>query len=705
MMHFITFGTHGIYNDFARQLAKSALAAGFDTATVYDETDLDPAFRESHRDVLALPRGFGAWCWKSYCILKRLSELEEGDVVTYCDSLYAFKRDFREAAEDWLKTQDLVLFENKPSEPSYKERHWTKYEAFCILGADPEVHGQTSQCWGGFLMLRKTPETVRFIQEWYDRCANVRLMSDERSVLGEELPGFIEPRQDQMVLSLSWQRTCSRSFRCSVVDGTGEEVTEEEKQNEESEQKEAEELIRMRKVRILPKKYQKRMLNDWRHAARYSYNKAVFLMNETASFNKMYLRDMITPAEVNGDKPHLLKTPKDVRAAAVFEAAKNAKACFSNRERGNITGFRLSFKTRKREDSKGWCLGIAKTAIKRRGDRTLIIYGDYCPWEFETLGAIGEITKDCQLQFDGAKYYLLVPYSKAHPAKVKGNARSLINETREAVIALDPGVRTFLTAYSPSEAYKLGDGCAQRLFSLAITLDRLLAFEKRIPKDHRKKRRAVRLRIIKTRRKIAHLRDEMHYKVADFLTRKAKIILLPTFETSEMVRRFQWRIGSKSVRQMSFLSHYKFTQRLIAKAAGRGVRVLIVSEHYTSKTCGRCGEVKQNLEGLSNTPVIQLDDGKSQAYIGPLRKNVVDAEKKVDFDGQSVSVPLDVFGVGRDQLTAFGVSAEKQNQMFQKWRTLPKNQQEAYTQSWDSLDKNDSTALQGFLQGMIDALS
>ncbi|GAQ92590.1 hypothetical protein KFL_010640030 [Klebsormidium nitens] len=109
--------------------------------------------------------------------------------------------------------------------------------------------------------------------------------------------------------------------------------------------------------------------------------------------------------------------------------------------------------------------------------------------------------------------------------------------------------------------------------------------------------------------------------------------------------------------------------------------------------------------GLSNTPVIQLDDGKSQAYIGPLRKNVVDAEKKVDFDGQSVSVPLDVFGVGRDQLTAFGVSAEKQNQMFQKWRTLPKNQQEAYTQSWDSLDKNDSTALQGFLQGMIDALS
>lgn len=403
----------------------------------------------------------------------------------------------------------------------------------------------------------------------------------------------------------SWQRTCSRSFKCSVVDGTegdgmeveGEEALGTPEKNRDERGRDGKELIRMRKIRILPKKYQKRMLNEWRHAARYSYNKAVFLMNETASFNKLYLRDLITPAEVNRDKPHLLKTPKDVRAAAVFEAAKNAKACFTNRARGHITAFELAFKSRKKEDSSGWCLGIAKTAIKSRGKRTLIIYGDYCPWEFETLGAIGEITKDCQLQFDGTSYYLLVPYEKPHPAKVGRETKSLINETKEAVIALDPGVRTFVTAYSPSEAYKLGDGCSKRLFSLGITLDRLLAYEKRIPKEYRRKRRAVRLRVIKTRKKIAHLRDEMHYKVAEFLTRKATVILLPSFRTSEMVQRFGRRIGSKSVRQMSFLSHFKFKQRLIAKAAGRGVRVLIVSEHYTSKTCGRCGEVKENLEG------------------------------------------------------------------------------------------------------------
>jgi putative transposase len=393
-----------------------------------------------------------------------------------------------------------------------------------------------------------------------------------------------------------WQRTRLQSFKCSVVDGMVEDDTAEEEGEDEEETKQ----IRTRKVRLLPKKYQKRILNDWRHAARYSYNKAVFLMNETASYNKMYLRDLITPVEVNAHASFLLKTPKDIRAAAVFEATKNARACFTNLRQGNITHFRMGFRARKKEDRRGWCLGVNKKAIKVRGKRTLIIYGTYCPWEFETVGTIGEISKDCKIQFDGARYYLIIPYQKSTPKAIGQGERSLINEVKESVISLDPGIRTSQTAYSPSKVFKLGDGCATRLFSLAIQLDRLISFEKRIIKRHRRKKRAVRLRIIKVRKKLAHLRDELHYKTADFLTKKAKVIMLPEFKTSEMVKRVGRRIGSKTVRQMSFLSHYKFMQRLKAKAAVRGVTVLIVSEHYTSKTCGRCGHMKENL-GSSKT--------------------------------------------------------------------------------------------------------
>jgi putative transposase len=400
---------------------------------------------------------------------------------------------------------------------------------------------------------------------------------------------------------------CLQSFKCSVVDGTVEDDTPEEEDENENEGGETK-LIRTHKVRLLLKKYQKRILNDWRHAARYSYNKAVFLMNETASYNKLYFRSLITPVEVNAHALFLLETPKDIRAAAVFEAAKNAKACFTNLRHGNIIHFGMRFKAKKKEDRQGWCLGIAKKAIKVRGKRTLIIYGSYCPWEFETVGTIGEINKDCKIQFDGARYYLVISYQKPTPETVEQGESSLINEVKESVISLDPGIRTFQTAYSPSQVFKLGDGCATRLFSLAIQLDRLTAFEKRIIKKYRRKRRAVRVRILKVRKKLANLRDELHYKTADFLTRKAKVILLPEFKTSEMVKRVGRRIGSKTVRQMSFLSHYSFMQRLKAKAAVRGVTVLMVSEHYTSKTRGSCGHMKENL-GSSKT--LQCDQCSS----------------------------------------------------------------------------------------------
>jgi putative transposase len=369
-----------------------------------------------------------------------------------------------------------------------------------------------------------------------------------------------------------------RSFKCSVADGTESEDTEEE-------------LIRTQKVRLLPNKAQKKLLDAWRHGARYSYNKAVFLMNETSQFNKHYLRDLITPQEVCGHEPWLLDTPKDIRAGSVFEAAKNAKSAFSNLRNGNIQRFELKFKSRKQEDAKGWTIEVPKTAIKRRSDRRLQIYGTYCAWDFETLGRMGPIEKDCKVQYDGAKYYLLIPYTQ----RKSYSDGSLASELRESVAALDPGVRTFQTVYTPNAIYDLGNGSATRLHALAIQLDRLLAHKSRIPKRHRRSERAFAARILKTRRKMQNLRDELHYKTCEFLTRTAKVILIPEFQTREMSRRFRRRIGTKTVRGLSLLSHYKFRQRLKAKASERGVRVLVVTEHYTSKTCGQCGTIREDL--------------------------------------------------------------------------------------------------------------
>ena len=92
------------------------------------------------------------------------------------------------------------------------------------------------------------------------------------------------------------------------------------------------------------------------------------------------------------------------------------------------------------------------------------------------------------------------------------------------------------------------------------------------------------------------------YVVFDF-----DVVLLPGFETSEMVERGRRRIRSKTVRNLLSLAHYRFKLFLKNKAAEAGATVLDVSEAYTTKTVSWTGEM---LEGLGGASVVVAQDGE-----------------------------------------------------------------------------------------------
>ena len=63
-----------------------------------------------------------------------------------------------------------------------------------------------------------------------------------------------------------------------------------------------------------------------------------------------------------------------------------------------------------------------------------------------------------------------------------------------------------------------------------------------------------------------------------------------------MIIKNKRRIRSKTARAMLTWSHYRFQQRLINKSREYPwCKVIICDEQYTSKTCGHCGVIKQNL--------------------------------------------------------------------------------------------------------------
>jgi putative transposase len=169
------------------------------------------------------------------------------------------------------------------------------------------------------------------------------------------------------------------------------------------------------------------------------------------------------------------------------------------------------------------------------------------------------------------------------------------NNTTEKIIALDPGVRTFLTGFDGERFVEFGKGDMGRIARLCQHLDQLMS---RISKSSsRKQRQKMRKAAALMRTKIRNLIDECHHKIASWLVKNYQIILLPLFETSQMTRRKKRKIRSKTARGMLTWAHYRFKQVLKAKAELSGCTVIDVTEEFTSKTCVKCGHLHQSLGG------------------------------------------------------------------------------------------------------------
>ena len=204
--HFITFATPD-HMSFAEANVKSALeVGGFDTAKIYTMDDIDNDFKKKNNFILSQKRGSGYWLWKPYIILKKLLEIEEGDILCYNDSKYLWLTNVRVFENDILIGRNIGVYSNKPNDGKYVEKHLTKYDAFVLMNIPNNEVGEriknSNQVWGGFILLRKSFNPIRFIGEWLTYTQDARIATDSNSIFGKNDPNFYENRHDQTILSL-----------------------------------------------------------------------------------------------------------------------------------------------------------------------------------------------------------------------------------------------------------------------------------------------------------------------------------------------------------------------------------------------------------------------------------------------------------------------------------------------------------------------
>ncbi len=332
-------------------------------------------------------------------------------------------------------------------------------------------------------------------------------------------------------------------------------------------------LRKAKRIRIYPTRYQKRILSQWFGTSRFVYNQTVNFLKEpgTKASWKTIKTDLINKL------PAWAKIiPYQIKSIAIRDcckSVKNAKIKFKN------TGKFQKVKFRSRRDIKQSCY-ITKSAISELGVYNTIL------GKLKLSEPLPDNIHDSILIKYNGRYYVSIPY----------NVTTQKTENQGRVVALDPGIRTFLTFYSEQSCGKLGNGDFKRIFRLCRVLDKFQSMLSDKTLIFFRKSR-LKKSIGRLRWKIKDLISELHHKSALFLVKNFDVIFLPTFEVSEMVNRSYRKIRSKSVRQMLTLCHFKFKGFLKHKAFEYGKIVVDVCEAYTSKTVSWTGEIINNLGG------------------------------------------------------------------------------------------------------------
>ena len=172
------------------------------------------------------------------------------------------------------------------------------------------------------------------------------------------------------------------------------------------------------------------------------------------------------------------------------------------------------------------------------------------------------------------------------------------------IVAINPGVRTFATAYSVNHAAKHGDGFyANKVFPPLLELDAWIGL--RAKSKHRDRKRHYQNIIDILAIRIRNLVDDLHRPVAHDLVKNRDVILLPSLKTCEMCSKTELKIRTRTGQSIFGLAHYRFRQYLEWMVRKYCKRLINCVEAYTRKTISWTGEIIHNLGGATTIP----DDG------------------------------------------------------------------------------------------------
>jgi transposase len=330
-------------------------------------------------------------------------------------------------------------------------------------------------------------------------------------------------------------------------------------------------IIKCKKIIILPTIDQQKILLNWFESYRKMYNSTLTIINKLIfennknKYNFRYIRTN-EMKEIKQILTNESKINSHILDGAIKLACTSYKSANSNYKNGHIKNYKIR---PIKQNKKSKILDLEKCYFFKNG---------FCK---NTLGKMetkdefdfNQINSDCKLHYNKItnRFTLLVP--------IKEKCIDIVNKD---FISIDPGIKTFLTGLSSDKVYKIGTNIIKPFTKNLNYIDKLA-------KINNKKTRKI---IVRKKLKLYNKITDFHWKSINYLLTKEKIknIFIGNWSTKNISSK-KGNLQPIYKRIANSLRYYEFLQKLQFKCNQYKVNLQIIDESYTSKICSFCNKL------------------------------------------------------------------------------------------------------------------
>ena len=204
--YFITYGDKSFKYSKKHLCALAKHSGFFDKILSLGPENLNNDFKKNYKDTLNENKGGGYWVWKHEIINNLLNEINEEDVILYCDAGSSINN-LPQAKLRFMEYLDIISdksidFLRFDTEKQFLENQYTSRELFDVFNikVDSKI-ATTTQLQAGVMFFKKNDTNMNFFQDYK------KVLNSDKNLITDfynknQYETFISNRHDQSIFSL-----------------------------------------------------------------------------------------------------------------------------------------------------------------------------------------------------------------------------------------------------------------------------------------------------------------------------------------------------------------------------------------------------------------------------------------------------------------------------------------------------------------------